>query len=121
MHDQEIRSLCECGKSWIGPILIGTEYDRLALRLHPIRQSGKISMRYPQSRHLDAVAIEDRCGLGFGHIDIAGIEPNDSRIRRARRHDGTENLKGAVLAVEQAAEERGKARRRGIARRSDDR
>ena len=109
MHDQDIRSLRELDELGVRAGLIGAEHDRHIPRLHAVRQSRKIAVRYSQRGHGQSLPVEHYRRFCFRHIDDADIETNASpRLALRASQRGTEHLKCAILLIEEATEEIGK-------------
>ena len=67
-------------------------------------------MRYSQRGHGHSLPVEHYRRFCFRHIDDADIETNASpRLALRATQRGTEHLKGAILLIEEATEEHGKA------------
>src|SRR5438067_11962209 len=74
MHNQDIGVFCKIHEFSVGTVLIRTEYNRDAPRLHAIGKRRQVGVRDAQCRHAHSVAIEYLRWLGLGHINHTDIQ-----------------------------------------------
>src|SRR2546427_2054067 len=105
MHNQNISVFCEIDEFRVGAVLIRTEHNRDAPRLHAVGKRRQVGMWNAECGHADSVAVEHVRWFGLGHVNDTDIEAWALSARLLDAESRAKHLVCSGLGIEHATEE----------------